>query len=88
MGAEFKKVVRVHCGSAYVAGKARRYRYVIAQLFVPQARQDGVVTYRSTGIVAGPYRSDAKAEQAARELAVSHGAEYMPGYGSFHGRRA
>ena len=81
--------VKIHCGSAYVKGRARTYRYVIAQLFIASPRQrDGIYTYRSTGVVAGPFRGWNKAQRAAKELAERHGAEFIEGYGSLHGKEA
>ena len=81
-------VVRVCCGSAYVKGAARQYRYVVAKLFVPAPRKrDGVLTYRSTGIVTGPFRSEKKACAAARELAQQHNAVVLDGYGTLHNQR-
>ena len=78
--------VRIHCGSAYVRGNARNYRYVIAQLFMPRQRADGVWTYRSTGIIAGPFRGEKKCLTAALKLAAEHDADFIKGYGSYHGK--
>ncbi len=80
------KAVRVHCGSAYVRGKARKYAYYIAQVFRPTQRKDGIITLRSTGIVVGPYRSFQKATREGRELAREHQAIFVDGYGSLHGK--
>ena len=79
-----ERCVRIHCGSAYVKGAARNYRYVIGQLFVAKRRADGVLTLRATGQIVGPFRGWDKTEAAARELAAQHGAEFVPGYGSLH----
>jgi hypothetical protein len=78
--------VRVASGSAFVKGKARRYPYVIARLYRPAARKkDGKITYRASDVMAGPFRSRAKADRAAVTLASEHRARLIPGYGSLHG---
>ena len=77
--------VRVHCGSAYVRGNARRYRYLIAQLFELVQRASGRQSFQATGIVVGPFRSAVKCETEGRRLAAKYGAQYVPGYGSLHG---
>jgi len=82
-----KKVVKVHCGSAYVKGAARKYRYLIAQVFEPKKRKrDGIVTYRATGIIVGPFRSEAKAIREGKVLATVNQAVFVYGYGSLHGK--
>ena len=78
--------VKVCCGSAHVKGTARKYPYYIAQVFEPQPRKDGIVTFRSTGRVVGPFRSQEKAEREGRALAEREHAEFVPGYGSLHGK--
>ena len=77
--------MRRNSRSAHVRGRARRYPYFIAQLFVARPRVRGGVTYRATGVVAGPYRSRAKAERGGRRLAGEHHATFRPGFGSLHG---
>jgi hypothetical protein len=48
------RVVRVHCGSAHVSGRARQFRYVAASLFETAVTADGRYVYRNTGLVCGP----------------------------------
>lgn len=79
--------VKVHNGNGYVRGNARKYAYFVAQVFEPLARKkDGVVTYRSTGKIVGPFRSAKKAEREGRQMADEIGADFVPGYGSLHGK--
>lgn len=83
---QFRKKVRVACGSAHVRGNARKWQYFIATVFVPKTRKDGVTTYRAAGVVAGPNRSFEKTIREAKEAAAKHDADYVEGYGSLHGK--
>lgn len=79
-----RKAVKVHCGSAYVKGEARKYAYFIASLFTEYRTVDGRTIWRKTKVVVGPRRSKKMVEELARAAAVEECATFVPGYGSLH----
>lgn len=81
------KKVRIHCGSAFVRGAARRWRYFVASLFEARETKAGHMVWRNSGETTQPRRSRRLCEEDARALAHEHGAEYVPGYGSLHNER-
>ncbi len=79
------RLVRVHCGAAHVSGRARRYKYVVASLFVPKKRKaDGHWVYVNSGVSTQPRRSRVACDRDAQQLADDHDAVLMGGYGSLH----
>ena len=77
-------MVRVHCGSQFVQGKARGYRYYVASLFVAYKAKNGRLLWRNSGIHTHPRRSRRLAANDGQELAQQHGVSFLPGYGSLH----
>ncbi len=77
-----QSVVRIHCGSAHVAGS--KYRYVIASLFVPYRTKNGEMKYRNSGKSTQPRRSRRLCLADARLLAAEERAILIEGYGSLH----
>ena len=81
------KVVKVHCGSAHVKGKARKYPYFIASLFESRVNARGEVIWVNTGKFTSPRRSFKLATEDAKVLAQEHAAVFLEGYGSLHNKR-
>jgi len=82
---DVQPVVRIHCGSAHVKGRARQWRYLVASLFVARPRaRDGVLIWFNSGFSTAAYRGEGIANRAAAALAARHGATLLPGYGSLH----
>ena len=79
-------VVRVHCGSAHVSGRARNYAYLVASLYRPYTTRDGRQVYRYAGKDTSPRRSYRLACQDAAKLAEECGAVVLPGTGALHNR--
>lgn len=81
------KIVKVHCGSAHVKGKAREYAYFVASVFETHETKEGSLIWINTGISTNPRRSFSKAEREGRELASEHGCDFKSGYGSLHNKK-
>ena len=80
------RLVRVHCGSAHVRGRARKYSYYIASLFLPRMAKNGKLIYYNAAKLAGPFRSQLKTEREARRCAMDKRAIFVEGYGSLHNK--
>jgi len=78
------RVVKVHCGSAHVRGKARLYPYYISSLFTIYTNYLGELKYKNTGISSYPRRSYKLCKKDAETLAKKHKATFLEGYGSLH----
>lgn len=81
------RVVKIHCGSAFVRGKARRYPYFVASLFVKQQNKDGSWRWVNSGCTTTPRRSIRVTWEDAQRLAKRRGATFMGGYGSLHNKK-
>ena len=77
-------VVKVHCGSAHVSGKMRRYPYYVASLFQEYKSSNGRELYSNAKISTSPRRSMKKAIKDGQELAKQYEAIFISGYGSLH----
>ena len=78
------RVVKVHCGSGYVRGSARKWRYYVASLFFSRKTKDDRLIWYNSGEVTHPRRSLVLAQEDGRKLARTYDAMYEPGYGSLH----
>lgn len=84
--------VAVHCGSAFVKGKARNYRYYIASSFTLHQCKNGKLVWVNTGIHTNPRRSFNLCKDDAVSLASKYkelGLEVKveKTYGSWHNRK-
>jgi hypothetical protein len=78
--------VRVHSGSAFVRGKARKYKYFVASLFTVKTTKNGKNVFVNSGINTSPRASFRLAEEDGRLLAQTYDAVFADGYGSLHNK--
>lgn len=77
-------VVKVHCGSAHVKGKARNYKYYVSSLFKLRKTKDGRLIFQNTGVSTHPRRSYDFCIEDGLRLAEEWDAVFAFGYGSLH----
>lgn len=80
------KAIRVAGGNAYAASS---YGYPLCAVFeyTTCVLKSGEVSFGPGRLLAGPFRSRAKAERIGRQLASERGVEFREGYGSLRGKR-
>lgn len=81
---KINRAVKVHGGAAYVRGKARKYPYFVASLFVKRQSANGQWRWVNSGIHTRPRRSLKLAESDGAWLAKRRGATLVEGFGSLH----
>jgi hypothetical protein len=79
-------LVKVHCGSSHVHGKARNYPYYVASKFFARKSKAGRVIYENKGVVCGPFRGYKKCTTLAKDYVTTHNCVFIDGYGSLHNK--
>lgn len=80
------KVVKMHCGSAHVRGKAKNYKYLVCSLFESKTTKDNRLIWINTGISTQPRRGNLVCIEDGKELAEQKKAKFIDGYGSLHNK--
>ena len=80
-------IVKIMCGSAYVKGRARRFRYMVSKIFNEYMTKKGYIVYKAGELLAGPYRSYEKLKRETVSICRERNLEFREGYGSLHNLR-
>ncbi len=80
-------VVKIHCGSGHVRGKALNYPYYICSLFKKRKTKKGYKIWINTGKNTNPRRSYKLCQKDGEELANKNNCNFNSSYGSLHNKK-
>lgn len=85
IGGTEMQVIKVACANHYVASSVG-YHYVGVFLYSSRVLKNGKVTFGPGKLIAGPFRSQTKAEKIGKQKSEEMKVEFVSGYGSMYGK--